>query len=199
MSTDTAKTRLSTKPWRSVALVIGTVILLILIYLYILPNGFRSRNVDVSEAQVAGAKLYGYRLPGSYVSSAGWQQHIWILTLPLDCQNNHVFTRVRTFYVDGSGQFHFDIDVSPSHDTWNTDRPTRSVPVTLDWVKGSTVEAQSDETGSLIRIQDVRGMDILINSTARLTDTLALLAKFQPFGKFDSVNPNQWITACNAD
>ena len=190
----------SAKKLRFLAFFIGSPALVILVSLYILTDGFGRKSLDVSEPQVAEAGLYGYILPESYVKQAGWQQHIWMLSLPLDCRNNYIWKRVRTWYTDSSGASHFDIDVSPNHAMQGQDQNTKIIPLTLNWVKNSTVEAHgSDRGGTSIGIKDINGMDIVIHSDTGLTDTLPLLAKLHPFGESVTANMNLWKTECFAD
>jgi hypothetical protein len=188
----------SAKGCRFLALCMFVGVLVIFISLCILTNGFTPKNWDVSESQVVEAGLYGYIFPESYVKQAGWQQHIRMLSLPLDCRNNYIWRRVRTFYTDSSGEAHFYIDVSPSHERWSQDQSTKIIPLTLNWAKGSAVEAQSDQWGTSIRIKDVRGMNITIRSDSGLTDTLSGLAKLRPFGESVPANINLWKTECYA-
>jgi hypothetical protein len=156
-------------------------------------------SLDVSEHEITAAGLYGYVLPESYVKQAGWQQHIWIATLPLDCQAANPWKQVRTFYGDSSGNTRFSIIVSPANDSWGQGESTTTIPLRWEWNAGSTAEATSDQVGTFIRIKDVNGMVVIIGANMNMADTSLLLKKLMPIGASTSLNIDLWKPPCHSD
>ena len=171
---------------------------MIFISLYFLTNRFTGKSLDISESQVAEAGLYGYILPESYVNQTGWQQHIWMSSFPLDCRNNINWRQVRTFYEDNAGNSHFSVVVFP-HELRSQNSSAESGLFKLKWVNGLSVEVQSYQAGTWIRIEDKKGIDVEITSDMKLIDILLLITKMQRFGETSSLNLNLWKSNCNVD